>query len=308
MTVYYLCNWDSLSGGIRVLYDHVRTLRRSGVDARLGATGTFLRCVWFDHKIAEIPGVDDVLDKLRPGDRLVVPELLLADPSLRHSPAGLSAFVQNLKLVPPDVDWSRFELVLTASTPLFDALRPAIADRVSVVAVPHFLATDLVAPPRTWFAAARPKALINPRFGKHRNEPYLTARMLEDSGLDVTVAERPMHRNDFVRLFRDHALYLHLSYPEGFPGPVAEAFGAGCLVAGFTGLGGLEFMRDGENCLTAEDGDWRQVVRHARSVLRRPAAELSAMIASARATILRYDEATFARRLTAAFAAERRRR
>ncbi len=308
MTVYYLCNWDSLSGGIRVLYDHVRTLRRAGVEASLGATGTFLRCVWFDHEEAEIPGVDHVFDKLRPGDRLVVPELLLADPSLRHAPAGLLAFVQNLSLVPSDVDWSRFELVLTASGPLRDALLPSIADRVPVVAVPHFLAADLVLPLRTWFPAARPKALINPRCGKHRNEPYLAARLLEDSGLEVTVADRPMHRNDFVRLFRDHALYLHLSYPEGFPGPVAEAFGAGCLVAGFTGLGGLEFMHDEDNCLTAEDGDWRRVVRHARSVLTRPAAELSALIASARETILRYDEATFARRLTAAVAAEPSRR
>ena len=169
MTVYYLCNWDSLSGGIRVLYDHVRTLRRAGVEASLGATGTFLRCVWFDHEEAEIPGVDHVFDKLRPGDRLVVPELLLADPSLRHALAGLLAFVQNLNLVPPDIDWSRFELVLTASGPLRDALLPSIADRVPVVAGEEHVAVHVPAEPRVAGRAVEPLGelgLLHPADGQ----------------------------------------------------------------------------------------------------------------------------------------------
>jgi hypothetical protein len=42
---------------------------------------------------------------------------------------------------------------------------------------------------------------------------------------------------------------------EGFGLFALEAMASGCLVVGFAGGGGLDFMRNGENCLLAPDGD-----------------------------------------------------
>jgi glycosyltransferase involved in cell wall biosynthesis len=145
--------------------------------------------------------------------------------------------------------------------------------------------------------AGAPRALVIPRERKHRGEPYLAAWALRTVGMDVSICDRPMHRRAFLALFRAHDLYLHLSRPEGFPGPVIEAFGAGCLVAGFAGVGGLHFMRHGDNCLLAEDGDWRRVVEQATALRNVAADAVDAMLASARATAARFDEAALARRL-----------
>jgi hypothetical protein len=303
MVVYYVCEWSGVSGGIRVLYDHVRTLRSLGVDARLASRGTFERCVWFRHDAEETPAAENFLPQATANDVIVVPEILLDDPAWRTTPAACFAFVQNLSLVPAHVAWRRFARVLTASAPLAARLRAEGVGAATASAVPHYLEPALVGPARAWTPAAHPCVLLNPRRGKHRNEPYLAARTLEDSGLAVRIVDGLMHRDDYVRLFREHSLYLHLSRPEGFPGPVMEAFGAGCLVVGFTGGGGDEFMRHERNCLVAPDGDWRAAVALARSTLRRPAAELTALLADARATALRYDETRFRARLGAIFAA-----
>jgi hypothetical protein len=51
------------------------------------------------------------------------------------------------------------------------------------------------------------------------------------------------------------AVFLAASPSEGFGLPPLEAMASGCVVAGYAGGGGLDYMRDGENCLLAPDGD-----------------------------------------------------
>lgn len=50
-------------------------------------------------------------------------------------------------------------------------------------------------------------------------------------------------------------IFLATGYPEGFGLPPLEAMACGCVVVGFSGGGGLEYMEDGENSLVADDGD-----------------------------------------------------
>jgi hypothetical protein len=302
MTIYYVCNWDAPSGGIKVLYDHVRVLRSLGFDAALGACARFVRCIWFDHDAAETPAVERVLDVAGPDDWLVVPEIALHDAPLLRSPARRVAFVQNHSLIPRGVAWGRFERAMTASDPLIPYVRDVAGARFPVVSVPHFLESAHVAPPRRPTRTRHPRVLAIPRERKHRGEPYLAAWALEAAGFEVDVRDRPMHRRDFVALFREHDVYLHLSRPEGFPGPVIEAFGAGCLVVGFAGVGGLHFMRHGENCLLAEDGDWRRAVDHVLALSAADPESSARLLAAARETSCRYDEAAFARSLLEAWA------
>src|SRR5258708_39406932 len=51
------------------------------------------------------------------------------------------------------------------------------------------------------------------------------------------------------------AVFLASGYPEGFGLPPLEALACGCLVVGFAGRGGREYLRHGENCLLAAEGE-----------------------------------------------------
>jgi glycosyltransferase involved in cell wall biosynthesis len=300
MTIVYLCNWDGPSGGIKVLYDHVRVFRARRFDAALGATGRFARCVWFQHDSASIPALDSVLGRLTDSDWLVVPDIMMGDRDVLGSPARKIAFIQNHSLVPPAARLRSFDAVMVASAPLAGWLRNAFGAPVPIHVVEGFLEDELVAGPRRWEGGPI-RALVTPRMDKSRGEPLLARTLLRKLRIAVTTTTSLMHRDDFVRLFRCHPVYLHLSYPEGFPCPVLEAFGAGCLVIGFAGMGGLHFMRDGVNSLVVDDGDWRAVVELARQAALSPRGAYDSMLDAARQTARAYDERRLAARLEAVF-------
>ncbi|HZU17973.1 MAG TPA: glycosyltransferase family 4 protein [Candidatus Dormibacteraeota bacterium] len=50
---------------------------------------------------------------------------------------------------------------------------------------------------------------------------------------------------EVARVMRDSLMFLTLSYHEGFGLPAAEAMACGCIVIGYDGGGGAEFMRPG---------------------------------------------------------------
>src|SRR6185503_16009915 len=133
-------------------------------------------------------------------------------------------------------------------------------------------------------------ALVTPRPNKSRGEPLLARTLLRSEHVATTTTTWHMRRDEFVRLFRSHVAYLHLSHPEGFPSPVLEAFGASCLVIGFAGLGGHHFMRDGVNYLLASDGDWRTVVELTRAASCSGPGAYDSILGAARQTALMFDE------------------
>src|SRR6185436_2070163 len=58
-----------------------------------------------------------------------------------------------------------------------------------------------------------------------------------------------------AEVLAESAVFLATGYPEGCPLPQLEAMACGCLVVGFSGRGGLEYMRHGKNCWVSPDGD-----------------------------------------------------
>ena len=301
MKIVYLCNWDGASGGIKVLYDHVRILRTRGFDANLGATSKFRRCIWFDHEPEEIPAVEDVFESLTGADWLVVPEFVMHDPRALQCTARKAVFIQNHSLVPPQAALAPFEAVMTASLPIANWVRRTFPAAPPVDVFEGFLEDEWIGSRVRW-QGGPVRALITPRRDKNRGEPLLARDELRRLRIATTTMTDFMHRNDFARLFRCHPVYLHLSYPEGFPNPVLEAFGAGCLVIGFAGMGGLHFMEDGANCLIAADGDWQAVVRMVQHVHRSEPGAYDVLLAGARATARHYDERRLSDRLAAFFA------
>lgn len=286
--IVYLCLWTGTSGGIQVLYEHVRLLRQQGHRALLGAEGPFHRCTWFANDPERAPGLDACLAALNADDVLVVPEICVGAPQLDAVPARRVAFVQNPALLRAGLEGYTGAMVPAERLVPWLTRSTGFGGRIAVV--PGFLHAELVAPSRR-FVRTRPRVLVVDRPDKHLGEPARLRDLLRARrDLDVTFVDWSMPRSDFVALFRAHDVYLHVSHPEGFPISILEAFGAGCLVVGFAGIGGLEFMQDGRNCFVVADGDVAGVDATLAAVVQRPGAELDAILHNARETALAFPE------------------
>lgn len=53
-----------------------------------------------------------------------------------------------------------------------------------------------------------------------------------------------MTEDKVAEILRDSTMFLALGYPEGLSLPPLEAMKSGCIVLGYSGYGGLEYMRD----------------------------------------------------------------
>src|SRR5206468_6893511 len=68
----------------------------------------------------------------------------------------------------------------------------------------------------------------------------LTGRL--ESWEVVEIAD--MTEADTARVLRESAVFLSSGHPEGFGLPAAEAMSAGCVVIGYHGYGGREFLTE----------------------------------------------------------------
>lgn len=65
---------------------------------------------------------------------------------------------------------------------------------------------------------------------------------------------------ELINEYQQADIFLATGYPEGLPLPQLEAMNCGCVVIGFSGGGGNEYMIDNHTALVAEDGDCDGVV------------------------------------------------
>jgi glycosyltransferase involved in cell wall biosynthesis len=274
MRVFYVCNWNGQSGGIKVIYDHLQSLRRLGIDAYLGSYGEFQRCDWFAHDPDEIPSVSHLLEQVGPLDLVVAVEVALADPELEELPCPLVAFVQNPDLMRGQPDPARHLTVIVPSEPLVGWIREGWGYAGTMHVVPGFIEAEYLTPLRAQ-KPERPRHLVIDRPGKNKGEAAKAARALEEAGLAVSKPDRYVTRDEFVALFRENDVYLHLSYREGFPVSILEAFASSALVVGFAGTGGLQFMHD---------GDWEAVVERVLALQAMEPAAWSRMLSRAHET------------------------
>lgn len=111
--------------------------------------------------------------------------------------------------------------------------------------------------------------------------------------------------DEVMSALRDSLIFLSFSSEEGFGLPPAEAMAAGCIVVGYTGVGGNEFFNDDVGFPVPAD-DITEFVRVVRNVLSRYAEDrnpLDAMRKRASETVLsRYSEARFEESVLRAFA------
>lgn len=70
--------------------------------------------------------------------------------------------------------------------------------------------------------------------------------------------------------YRKSDIFLATGYPEGFGLPPLEAMFSGCIVVGFAGRGGRQYLIDDETALISEDGDCTDAACNLLSLLTNP--------------------------------------
>jgi hypothetical protein len=256
-TCYFICpDYDVPSGGIRVIYRFVDILNSAGISSSIVHRSRRFRCTWFENETVVL-GAKDV--RLQKGDLLVIPEWyrqlipLLSDgvahivlnqnayetftevPYERGKDAGVIG-ADTIGIVGTSEDNLRY-LRLCFPGERIDAIRLSID-------------TDLFQPEVktktiTYMPRKRLKELnqiLHLLEHRHSLEGWELVPIIRAS--EIEVAQR----------LGNAAIFMALSEREGITLPVLEALASGCVVVGFQGGNGEEYMKPDVGAPIA-DGD-----------------------------------------------------
>ena len=253
------------------------------------------------------------------------PALLM--PGLRAQ-ARTTIYVQNwaylLGSLPPDLDPARLPVrFIAVSQPVAwhaelytgrecDILRPGIdLQRFHPAAAPGAADADGLAPGATLRIAWMPRK--NKALALQIQEMFQAGQHRNGGGRPVEwLAIHNRTQAEVAELLRTCHIFLASGFPEGCPLPPLEAMASGCLVVGFSGFGGWDYMRQGwaqgmrpwwplrpeeetpwsGNGLYVHDADViaaALALEHAACLLRRGGDELAALRAAARTTAAAYS-------------------
>ncbi|GAB7079637.1 glycosyltransferase family protein [Megalodesulfovibrio paquesii] len=314
------------SGGLAVLRNLVRVLHAAGQevygvlrempDVRDPQAGPEFPCLAWEQAL---PGPQDIWLVPEGWPNALTPGL--------HAGARCVVWVQNhgmlFSSLPEGVTWDRLPAhFLTISEPVALFVREVLGKtapeapilRPSVDGAVFYPAAPEEAPPATELRIA-----WMPRKNKALGQQIQAAlehRLRHVPSLRRRVVWEPIHGLDLqgvAAALRRSQIFLATGFPEGCPLPPLEAMASGCLVTGFAGHGGWDYLRqawdglpgpwfahppDGEagNSIVAPDGDVLAAALALEQALRWHAESddrLGQTLTAARATVTRYSPDVF---------------
>ncbi len=287
--VYFLLPYTPFEpvGGVHTVFDYVMRLNElAGKNiAAVLADSKYLKS-WLPSSYQKVT-VFPTNKKLSSFDTLVIPEVIVEEAKRYPSVKRKLLVVLNWKYFEDNIkSYSLQQLgysgILTNSEFSQKHLF-SYAEDLPVWHVPHFINSNLFTP--TIPISKRPKHSI---LIMNRKNTYHIPRILEFlKGFSHTVtilnniapAKMPAQ-------YTNHQIFINLGYPEGFCRPAAEAMASGCLVVGFTGGGGTDFMVNDVNTLTAKDGNQVQLIEQLNRALHMDGAEKELFAKHAREMIV----------------------
>jgi len=287
--VYFVCpDTDVPSGGIRVIYRHVAHLLAAGRSASVVHRAPGFRPTWFDT--AGVPVTYTEAITPTPADLLVIPEIYGPDlaqigPGVPKAVFNQNAYNTFLGYTPDAAD---------RRTPY---THPEVAGAVVVSddnarylrhgfpALPVHRVVNAVDPALFRPGPKRRRIAFMPR--KNAEQALQVLNLLKFRGaLDgvEVVALDGLREAQVAAELRETLVFLSFGHPEGFGLPAAEAMACGCVVAGYHGYGGREFLT-AEHAFPVDTGDIVGFARTVEDLLGRDPAELQAIGARAAAFI-----------------------
>jgi len=254
-------------GGIKVMYQHCMMLQKLGYDAYPLIMGEYIGN-FFNYDI-ELKFIDDVGFNLSSDDIVVSPEFI---PYLGLNFEGCIKVLFNQsqswryfaeKLKDADLGKNYHELgydyVINCSEYLREMLKSKTGD--SSIAITNGIDQNK-------FFPMPHKRIKNRVLTLSRKNPELigeiinTARNLD---FEFKVVDG-LTEDELIKEYQKADIFMATGYPEGLPLPQLEAMNCGCIVIGFSGGGGDEYMINNSTALVAADGDSQGVIEKLRMI------------------------------------------
>lgn len=289
--IFYLAfSNEKPTGGTMVAIEHVSMLNKFGLEAKVVYPKNASPPAWLPARLKSIPYINE--NELKPKENDIVVGNEVEPWKPLHFPCKRAIFVQNTKSIWKGIIESRFKLssflnyfennskmssiVKRLLIQKFSINRPImpwkpfssigidftftcshyltkllVKNGESPVTIPNYV-SDIFSPD--------PKKRIRNKIlflNRKNKEGFRILELIEEYNLDVQCLSFAPH-DEMAESYQKADIFLATGYPEGFSLPPLEAMKSGSCVIGFSGGGGLEYMRDKENCLIAEDGNLKQ--------------------------------------------------
>lgn len=252
MRIYVICpDHDQPSGGVRKLYRHVDVLNEAGLPACIVHQGRHFRCSWFENDTPIETYKRAMAHVARePESVLVFPEIY--GPALCEQAPGVRKVIFNQS------GYYTFWGYGLDAGDLTTAYRSPDLAAVLVVsedtrAYLHYAFPHL---PMHRVHNGIDTGLFKPGGDKRRQIAYMPGKNDEDIAQVLNLLKfrgalqgwslvpiAGQSQAHVAQMLRESLVFLNLAVQEGFGLPPAEAMACGCIVVGYDGMGGREFLR-----------------------------------------------------------------
>ena len=242
--LYFCPDFPQPSGGIKTLYRHAQRLKEMGSDAWIVHQKRPFQVTWHGYEAPTIWLSDR--PQFTPRDVLVIPEVM---PQIMQQTARFAGERIVIALswsptywnLPAGQTWRSFgiERVITKSPLIQEYLRWSMGIEATLI-------SEYVNESRYRFAPdqKRPKVCYLTR--KERSAAWLHS-ILFAKGPPFTEFEwmplRGLSEDEYARHLRQATVYVSTNMQEGMNTSVLEAMACGCLVVGYSGIGGVYMRR-----------------------------------------------------------------
>lgn len=245
-------------GGIKVIYQHCMLLRELGFEAYPVLMGKY-KGNFFGFDV-EYKKYSEVKGSVKSDDIVVATEFAPYQ-GLLFDKAHKILFLQNWiglrrRLYDKDKNKSYkdigYDHVITCS----NYCSRYVAEHMGITAETITNGIDLEQ--FTTFPSKRINKRILAMSRKNPQDLEKIIRLIQSTPYEIKVVDG-LTQEELINEYQKSDIFLATGYPEGFSLPPLEAMASGCVVVGFTGGGGNEFMVDNQTALIADDGDCEAV-------------------------------------------------
>jgi glycosyltransferase involved in cell wall biosynthesis len=257
--LYFCPDFPQPSGGVKTLYRHVYRLRQLGYEAAIVHQRRGFTLSWHGYT-APVLWLEDQ-PRFGPDDILVFPEVMLDYIRQTQNFGGRRvvfalSWALNYARLRPGERWQDFGITqVLAKSPVVKRFLEWYME-IQVELVEEFI---------------DPARYFRPPGAKQPQVAYLTRKDDTGTWLQAVLSRkggplngyqwlplRNLAEDVYARHLRAAAVYLTTTTQEAMNVSVLEAMACGCLVVGYSGVGGNAYMvgqGEGQNCFLVENGN-----------------------------------------------------